>query len=49
MSDFERELRFHLYELLGTQALLQRPRYAEHDRALHSMPPRRSLVWSMWR
>ncbi|WP_425317847.1 acyl-CoA dehydrogenase [Pseudomonas nitroreducens] len=28
----ERELRFQLYELLDTQALLQRPRYAEHDR-----------------
>ncbi|WP_256829609.1 acyl-CoA dehydrogenase [Pseudomonas sp. Pse1] len=28
----ERELRFQLYELLDTEALLQRPRYAEHDR-----------------
>ncbi|WP_166358884.1 acyl-CoA dehydrogenase [Pseudomonas akapageensis] len=30
----ERELSFQLYELLDTQALLQRPRYAEHDRAV---------------
>jgi butyryl-CoA dehydrogenase len=30
----ERDLRFHLYELLDTEALLQRPRYAEHDRAV---------------
>ncbi|KJK16802.1 acyl-CoA dehydrogenase [Pseudomonas sp. NPDC087612] len=30
----ERELQFQLYELLDTQALLQRPRYAEHDRAV---------------
>lgn len=30
----ERELRFQLYELLDTQALLERPRYAEHDRAV---------------
>lgn len=28
----ERELSFQLYELLDTEALLQRPRYAEHDR-----------------
>jgi butyryl-CoA dehydrogenase len=28
----ERELRFQLYELLDSEALLQRPRYAEHDR-----------------
>jgi butyryl-CoA dehydrogenase len=28
----ERELNFLLYELLGTEALLTRPRYAEHDR-----------------
>ncbi|MCY1330315.1 3-methylmercaptopropionyl-CoA dehydrogenase [compost metagenome] len=28
----ERELEFQLYELLDTEALLQRPRYAEHDR-----------------
>ena len=30
----ERELRFQLYELLDTEALLQRPRYAEHDRGV---------------
>ncbi|WP_263262427.1 acyl-CoA dehydrogenase [Pseudomonas sp. RIT-PI-S] len=30
----ERELRFALYELLDTQALLERPRYAEHDRGV---------------
>ena len=30
----ERELDFLLYELLDTTALLQRPRYAEHDRAV---------------
>lgn len=30
----ERELNFQLYELLDTEALLQRPRYAEHDRAV---------------
>lgn len=30
----ERELSFQLYELLDTQALLERPRYAEHDRAV---------------
>ncbi|MCY1496835.1 3-methylmercaptopropionyl-CoA dehydrogenase [compost metagenome] len=30
----ERELSFQLYELLDTEALLQRPRYAEHDRAV---------------
>jgi len=30
----ERELSFQLYEMLDTQALLQRPRYAEHDRAV---------------
>ncbi|QEY62980.1 acyl-CoA dehydrogenase [Metapseudomonas lalkuanensis] len=30
----ERELSFQLYELLETEALLQRPRYAEHDRAV---------------
>ncbi|WP_430292844.1 acyl-CoA dehydrogenase [Pseudomonas sp. B1-22] len=30
----ERELRFQLYEVLNTQALLSRPRYAEHDRAV---------------
>ncbi len=28
----ERELRFQLYELLDSEALLGRPRYAEHDR-----------------
>ncbi|MFJ4373247.1 acyl-CoA dehydrogenase [Pseudomonas japonica] len=28
----ERELRFQLYEVLDSEALLQRPRYAEHDR-----------------
>ena len=30
----ERELNFQLYEMLDTEALLQRPRYAEHDRAV---------------
>ncbi|WP_448680866.1 acyl-CoA dehydrogenase [Pseudomonas nicosulfuronedens] len=30
----ERDLRFQLYEVLDTQSLLQRPRYAEHDRAV---------------
>ncbi|WP_447740480.1 acyl-CoA dehydrogenase [Pseudomonas laurentiana] len=30
----ERELRFQLYELLDTEALLQRPRYADHDRGV---------------
>ncbi|SDS86709.1 butyryl-CoA dehydrogenase [Halopseudomonas sabulinigri] len=30
----ERELNFQLYEVLDTEALLQRPRYAEHDRAV---------------
>ena len=30
----ERELSFQLYEMLDTEALLQRPRYAEHDRAV---------------
>ncbi|MFK8331059.1 acyl-CoA dehydrogenase [Pseudomonas sp. BJa5] len=30
----ERELNFQLYELLDTEALLDRPRYAEHDRAV---------------
>lgn len=30
----ERELRFQLYELLETDALLARPRYAEHDREI---------------
>jgi butyryl-CoA dehydrogenase len=30
----ERELSFQLYELLNTEALLERPRYAEHDRAV---------------
>ncbi|MFC5694716.1 acyl-CoA dehydrogenase [Pseudomonas sp. GCM10022186] len=30
----ERELSFQLYELLDTEALLQRPRYAEQDRAV---------------
>ncbi|BAN48711.1 acyl-CoA dehydrogenase [Metapseudomonas resinovorans] len=30
----ERELSFQLYELQDTEALLQRPRYAEHDRAV---------------
>ncbi|VVM58805.1 acyl-CoA dehydrogenase [Pseudomonas fluorescens] len=30
----ERELRFQLYELLDTEALLQRPRYSEHDRGV---------------
>ncbi|PMY73357.1 MULTISPECIES: acyl-CoA dehydrogenase [unclassified Pseudomonas] len=30
----EREMHFQLYELLDTQALLHRPRYAEHDRAV---------------
>jgi butyryl-CoA dehydrogenase len=30
----ERELDFLLYELLGTEALLTRPRYAEHDRSV---------------
>ncbi|WP_397448641.1 acyl-CoA dehydrogenase [Pseudomonas sp. NA-150] len=30
----ERELSFQLYELLDTQALLTRERYAEHDRAV---------------
>ena len=30
----ERELNFQLYELLDTASLLDRPRYAEHDRAV---------------
>ncbi|WP_449433463.1 acyl-CoA dehydrogenase [Pseudomonas putida] len=30
----ERELSFQLYEMLDTEALLQRPRYADHDRAV---------------
>lgn len=30
----ERELSFQLYELLDTETLLKRPRYAEHDRAV---------------
>ena len=30
----ERELNFQLYEMLDTEALLERPRYAEHDRAV---------------
>jgi len=30
----ERELRFQLYEMLDTEALLHRPRYAEHDRSV---------------
>jgi len=30
----ERELSFQLYEMLNTEALLERPRYAEHDRAV---------------
>ncbi|MBM7062958.1 acyl-CoA dehydrogenase [Pseudomonas sp. UL073] len=30
----ERELSFQLYEMLDTEALLERPRYAEHDRAV---------------
>lgn len=30
----ERELSFQLYEMLDTEALLKRPRYAEHDRAV---------------
>jgi butyryl-CoA dehydrogenase len=30
----EREMRFQLYELLDTDALLARPRYAEHDREI---------------
>lgn len=30
----ERELSFQLYELNDTEALLQRPRYAEHDRSV---------------
>ncbi|WP_207887621.1 acyl-CoA dehydrogenase [Pseudomonas sp. 30_B] len=30
----ERDLRFQLYEVLDTQSLLQRQRYADHDRAV---------------
>lgn len=30
----ERDLHFQLYEVLDTEALLQRPRYAEHDRSI---------------
>ncbi|MDX1799704.1 MAG: acyl-CoA dehydrogenase [Marinobacter sp.] len=30
----ERDLHFQLYEVLDTEALLQRPRYAEHDRGI---------------
>jgi butyryl-CoA dehydrogenase len=30
----ERDLDFQLYEVLDTEALLQRPRYAEHDRGV---------------
>lgn len=30
----DRDLSFQLYEMLDTEALLQRPRYAEHDRAI---------------
>jgi butyryl-CoA dehydrogenase len=30
----ERDLRFQLFEVLDTDSLLQRPRYAEHDRAV---------------
>ncbi|RMH82357.1 acyl-CoA dehydrogenase [Pseudomonas sp. AOB-7] len=30
----DRDLSFQLYEMLDTEALLQRPRYAEHDRAV---------------
>ena len=30
----ERELNFQLYEMLDTEALLERPRYADHDRAV---------------
>jgi len=30
----ERDLRFQLYEVLDTSALLRRPRYAEHDRGI---------------
>ncbi|WP_372957698.1 acyl-CoA dehydrogenase [Marinobacter sp.] len=30
----DRDLEFQLYEVLDTESLLQRPRYAEHDRAI---------------
>lgn len=30
----ERDLHFQLYEVLDTEALLQRPRYADHDRGI---------------
>ena len=36
----ERELSFQLYEMLDTEALLQRPRYAEHDRAVFDLARR---------
>ena len=29
-----RDLEFQLYEALDIESLLQRPRYAEHDRAI---------------
>ncbi|UVE16015.1 3-hydroxyacyl-CoA dehydrogenase NAD-binding domain-containing protein [Pseudomonas sp. LS44] len=34
----EREPSFQLYELFDTEALLERPRYAEHDRAVFDAP-----------
>ena len=30
----DRDLQFQLYEVLNTEALLERPRYADHDRAI---------------
>ncbi|MFW5825234.1 MAG: acyl-CoA dehydrogenase N-terminal domain-containing protein, partial [Marinobacter sp.] len=30
----DRDLEFQLYEVLDTESLLQRPRYAEHDREI---------------
>ena len=40
----DRDLEFQLYEVLDTESLLQRPRYAEHDRAIFQVARRRAQV-----